>query len=44
MNEHIVGIPSAPLFSGLDHFLFNENSVRVWSALRDWLDAYFPAQ
>jgi len=32
------------LFSGLDHFLFAENSVRVWNVLRDWLDAYFPAQ
>jgi uncharacterized protein len=31
------------LFSGLDHFLFNENSVRVWNVLRNWLDAYFPA-
>ena len=30
------------LFSGLDHFLFNENSARVWSVLRNWLDAYFP--
>src|SRR6202451_227975 len=32
------------LFSGLDHFLFNENSVRVWTVLRNWLDAYFPAR
>ncbi|MGA2816232.1 MAG: alpha/beta fold hydrolase [Xanthobacteraceae bacterium] len=32
------------LFSGLDHFLFNENSARVWSVLRNWLDAYFPAK
>ena len=31
------------LFSGLDHFLFNENSSRVWNVLRNWLDAYFPA-
>jgi len=31
------------LFSGLDHFLFNENSTRVWSVMRGWLDAYFPA-
>jgi uncharacterized protein len=31
------------LFSGLDHFLFNENSARVWNLLRGWLDAYFPA-
>jgi pimeloyl-ACP methyl ester carboxylesterase len=31
------------LFSGLDHFLFNENSARVWNVLRNWLDAYFPA-
>jgi uncharacterized protein len=32
------------LFSGLDHFLFNENSSRVWNVLRDWLAAYFPAR
>src|SRR6202789_4200740 len=32
------------LFSGLDHFLFNENSTRVWNVLRDWLAAYFPAR
>jgi len=31
------------LFSGLDHFLFNENSARVWNLLRNWLDVYFPA-
>ena len=31
------------LFSGLDHFLFAENSTRVWSLLRHWLDVYFPA-
>ena len=31
------------LFSGLDHFLFAENSKRVWSLLRNWLDGYFPA-
>ena len=31
------------LFSGLDHFLFAENSTRVWSLLRNWLDLYFPA-
>jgi dipeptidyl aminopeptidase/acylaminoacyl peptidase len=31
------------LFSGLDHFLFAENSTRVWSLLRNWLDGYFPA-
>jgi pimeloyl-ACP methyl ester carboxylesterase len=31
------------LFSGLDHFLFAENSTRVWSLLRNWLDTYFPA-
>jgi hypothetical protein len=30
------------LFSGLDHFLFAENSTRVWSLLRNWLDRYFP--
>ena len=32
------------LFSGLDHFLFNENSTRVWNVMRNWLDAYFPAR
>jgi hypothetical protein len=32
------------LFSGVDHFLFNENSARVWGVLRNWLDAYFPAK
>ena len=31
------------LFSGVDHFLFNENSARVWGVLRGWLNAYFPA-
>ncbi len=31
------------LFSGLDHFLFAENSTRVWSLLRNWLDVYVPA-
>ena len=32
------------LFSGLDHFLFAENSMRVWTVLRNWLDVYFPAR
>jgi fermentation-respiration switch protein FrsA (DUF1100 family) len=32
------------LFSGLDHFLFNENSARVWNLLRDWLGRFFPAR
>jgi uncharacterized protein len=32
------------LFSGLDHFLFNEDSARVWNLLRDWLGRYFPAR
>ncbi len=32
------------LFSGLDHFLFAENSTRVWSLMRQWLDTYFPAR
>jgi len=32
------------LFSGLDHFLFAENSARVGNVLRNWLDVYFPAQ
>jgi uncharacterized protein len=31
------------LFSGLDHFLFAEKSMRVWNMLRQWLDNYFPA-
>jgi hypothetical protein len=31
------------LFSGLDHFLFAENSARVWGVMRDWLREYFPA-
>jgi uncharacterized protein len=31
------------LFSGLDHFLFAENSTRVWSLMKHWLDLYFPA-
>ena len=29
---------------GVDHFLFNENSARVWNVLRGWLDTYFPAR
>jgi pimeloyl-ACP methyl ester carboxylesterase len=32
------------LFSGLDHFLFAENSARVWNVMRDWLERYFPAR
>jgi len=32
------------LFSGVDHFMFDENSSRVWGVVRDWLDNYFPAQ
>jgi hypothetical protein len=31
------------LFAGLDHFLFAEKSTRVWTMMRGWLDAYFPA-
>jgi pimeloyl-ACP methyl ester carboxylesterase len=31
------------LFGGLDHFLFAENSARVWGVMRDWLGNYFPA-
>src|ERR1700691_417080 len=31
------------LFAGLDHFLFAENSTRVWTMMRGWLDNYFPA-
>jgi pimeloyl-ACP methyl ester carboxylesterase len=31
------------LFSGLDHFLFAENSARVWGVMRDWLKDYFPS-
>jgi pimeloyl-ACP methyl ester carboxylesterase len=30
------------LFSGLDHFLFAENSTRVWTVMRNWLETYFP--
>src|SRR5262245_5229979 len=30
------------LLSGLDHFMFSENSPRLWSLIRDWLDRYFP--
>ena len=30
------------LLSGVDHFMFHENSTRVWSLLQGWLDAYFP--
>jgi pimeloyl-ACP methyl ester carboxylesterase len=32
------------LFSGLDHFLFAENSARVWGVMRDWLRDYFPVR
>jgi pimeloyl-ACP methyl ester carboxylesterase len=32
------------LFSDVDHFLFAENSVRVWGVMRNWLDQYFPAK
>jgi pimeloyl-ACP methyl ester carboxylesterase len=32
------------LFSGLDHFLFAEDSARVWGVMRDWLDNYFPVR
>jgi dipeptidyl aminopeptidase/acylaminoacyl peptidase len=32
------------LFSGLDHFMFSENSTRVWAVMRDWLERYFPAR
>jgi uncharacterized protein len=42
--EHAGQPTELHLFSGLDHFLFNENSARVWSLLRNWLDAYFPAR
>jgi pimeloyl-ACP methyl ester carboxylesterase len=31
------------LFGGLDHFLFAENSARVWGVMRDWLKDYFPS-
>ena len=30
------------LLSGVDHFMFHENSTRVWSLLQGWLDNYFP--
>ena len=29
------------LLSGVDHFMFHENSTRVWSLLQGWLDAIF---
>jgi len=32
------------LFSGLDHFMFSENSGRVWNVMRDWLERYFPVR
>lgn len=32
------------LLSGLDHFMFSENSTRVWSIMRDWLERYFPVR
>jgi uncharacterized protein len=32
------------LLSGVDHFMFHENSTRVWSLLQGWLDRYFPVQ
>jgi pimeloyl-ACP methyl ester carboxylesterase len=32
------------LFSGVDHFMFAEDSARVWGVVRDWLQHYFPAQ
>jgi uncharacterized protein len=32
------------LFSGVDHFMFAENSERVWGVVRDWLRKYFPAR
>ena len=32
------------LFSDVDHFMFAENSGRVWGVMRNWLDNYFPAK
>jgi uncharacterized protein len=32
------------LFSGVDHFMFAEDSERVWRVVRDWLEIYFPAR
>jgi pimeloyl-ACP methyl ester carboxylesterase len=32
------------LLSGLDHFMFSENSARVWNIIRDWLERYFPVR
>jgi uncharacterized protein len=32
------------LLSGLDHFMFSENSTRVWSIMGDWLERYFPVR
>ena len=30
------------LLSGLDHFMFSENSPRLWTIIRVWLERYFP--
>jgi dipeptidyl aminopeptidase/acylaminoacyl peptidase len=30
------------LFSDVDHWMFAENSSRVWSAVREWLNKYLP--
>jgi uncharacterized protein len=30
------------LFSEVDHFLFAEDTARVWGVMRDWLRQYFP--
>jgi len=33
---------AAPVQRSLDHFLFAENSARVWGVMRDWLDKLLP--
>jgi pimeloyl-ACP methyl ester carboxylesterase len=32
------------LLSGVDHFMFHEDSKRVWALLQGWLDTYFPVR
>ena len=32
------------LLSGVDHFMFHEDSKRVWALLQGWLDNYFPVR
>jgi uncharacterized protein len=32
------------LLSGVDHFMFHEDSKRVWALLQGWLETYFPVR